>query len=166
MPTLPKNPANVLHATNVSTFGERAVGICNKLKMAKHTRYSFLLPKVSESGASMRGPIPSIITNPVVAPMTDDSSHLRDSAICAIPGVNMEEARGERMAMRAMMPTLVSFLRFCQFFGLSPSPFSKEISWRRSRKCQLLYNLCMFHQVLLSYMVVGGGWGLVAMQKW
>jgi hypothetical protein len=42
----------------------------------------------------------------------------------------MEEARGERTAMRAMMPTLVSLWYLLHDFGLSESSFSKSISYR------------------------------------
>jgi len=54
--------------------------------MVKQIRYSFLLPNVSDSGASMSGPTPSITTKPVVAPTTCVLSHWRSSAICDIPG--------------------------------------------------------------------------------
>jgi hypothetical protein len=55
IPTLPKKPESVRTATSVATFGLNAVGICKSVKMLKQIRYSFLLPNVSESGASMRG---------------------------------------------------------------------------------------------------------------
>ena len=38
MPTLPKNPLMVRTPIKDSTFGLKAVGICNKAKMEKHTR--------------------------------------------------------------------------------------------------------------------------------
>ena len=46
-----------------------------------------------------------------------------------LEGFTMEEASGERTAMRAMMPTLVSLCRLSQDFGLSESSFSKSISY-------------------------------------
>jgi len=42
----------------------------------------------------------------------------------------MEEASGERIAMRAMMPTLVSLWYLLHCLGLSESSFSKSISYR------------------------------------
>jgi len=81
IPTLPKKPESVRTATSVATFGLNAVGIWRSVKMVKQIRYSFLLPNVSESGASISGPMPSITTKPVVAPTTCVLSHRRSSAI-------------------------------------------------------------------------------------
>lgn len=44
----------------------------------------------------MRGPIPRKTTKPVVAPTMMSVDVPRSSAIWAIPGVNIEEAKGER----------------------------------------------------------------------
>ena len=43
----------------------------------------------------MRGPIPRKTTKPVVAPTMMSVDVPRSSAIWAIPGVNIEEAKGE-----------------------------------------------------------------------
>jgi len=93
---LPKNPAKVLKTSSVSMFGLNAVGTCKTAKIEKQTRYSLLLPKVSDSGAKIRGPIPRDTTKPVVAPTTASGDVLRSEAICSMPGVNMELARGLR----------------------------------------------------------------------
>ncbi len=58
--------------------------------------YSFLRPKVSLNGANTRGPIPKQTTKPVVAPTTEAASVERSSAIWEMPGVNIEEARGDK----------------------------------------------------------------------
>ena len=93
---LPKNPLNVLNTIKLSAFGLKAVGICSNAKIEKQTKYNFLRPNVSDSGARMRGPIPRKTTKPVVAPTMISVDVPRSSAICAIPGVNIEEAKGER----------------------------------------------------------------------
>jgi hypothetical protein len=79
-------------------FGASAAGIWSRVKIEKHTRYIFLRPNVSDSGARIKGPIPSMTTKPVVVPITAVVLHLRSSAICAMPGVNMEDTRGLRTA--------------------------------------------------------------------
>lgn len=66
-----------------------------------------------------------MMTKPVVVAMTSCSSALRSSAICEMPGVNMDDASGERMAISAMMPTLVSFWRSGQARGFSGSSSAK-----------------------------------------
>ena len=93
---LPKNPLNVLTAIKLSAFGLKAVGICSKAKIEKQAKYNFLRPNVSDSGARMRGPRPRKTTKPVVAPTMMAVDVPRSSAIWASPGVNIEEARGER----------------------------------------------------------------------
>lgn len=93
---LPKKPLIVLTAIKHATLGLNAVGICSKAKIEKHTRYSDRLPKVSDRGARTSGPIPRKTTKPVVAPTTISSVVFRSVAISAIPGVNMEDASGER----------------------------------------------------------------------
>ena len=105
IPTLPKNPLTVLTAIKDSTFGLNAVGICSRAKIEKQARYSVRLPKVSESGARIRGPMPRKMTKPVVAPTTMLSLVLRSCAISDIPGVNMLEASGERT-----LNSVVSFM--------------------------------------------------------
>lgn len=102
MPTLPKKPETVRSAINTAIFGLKAVGIWRSVNTVKHERYSALRPKVSESGARTRGPMPSMMTKPVVAPMTMSVVVLRPSAICFIPGVNMELASGLRTAHRGV----------------------------------------------------------------
>ena len=97
---LPKNPLTVRTASKASTLGLRAVGICNNAKIEKQTRYKGLRPNVSLKGAKIRGPMPRRTTNPVVAPTMTLGVVSRSSAICAIPGVNMLEARGERTVTR------------------------------------------------------------------
>ena len=77
-------------------FGLKAVGTCRIAKIEKQTRYNLLLPKVSDSGARIRGPTPRKTTKPVVAPTTALEELLRSEAICSMPGVNMELARGLR----------------------------------------------------------------------
>lgn len=93
---LPKNPLIVLTPIKVPTFGLKAVGICNNANNVKDTRYNFRRPNVSESGANTRGPRPRKTTKPVVAPTTTLSVVLRSLAISAMPGVNIEDANGER----------------------------------------------------------------------
>ena len=56
----------------------------------------------------------------------------------------MEEASGERMAMRAMMPTLVSLWYLLHDLGLSESSFSKSISYKRADMSVLF---CLVFQV-------------------
>ena len=91
---LPKRPDMVRTAIKVSTFGLSAVGICNREKTEKQMRYSFRLPNVSDKGARIRGPMPRETTKPVVAPMTALGVVCKQSAICCIPGVNIELASG------------------------------------------------------------------------
>ena len=95
----------------------------------------------------MRGPIPRKTTKPVVAPTMMSVDVPRSSAIWAIPGVNIEEAKGERTnwtcqsiiewiftgrkgrgrpAMKAMIPTLRYFFDLGQFLGFSSSSFEKS----------------------------------------
>lgn len=93
---LPKNPLIALTAIRLSTFGLSAVGICRRAKIEKQTKYSFLLPKVSDSGARMRGPRPRKTTKPVVAPTTTSLEVPRSAAISSMPGVNILDASGER----------------------------------------------------------------------
>lgn len=83
-------------AMSVSTLGLKAVGIWSSVKIEKHDKYSVLRPNVSDSGARIRGPNPSITVNPVVAPMTTFIVVPKSSAIELIPGVNMELASGLR----------------------------------------------------------------------
>lgn len=128
IPTLPKKPDSVRTAIKHSKFGLNAVGICSKLNRPKHIIYNLRRPKVSLSGASIKGPIPRNTTNPVVAPTTAVTSTLRSFAISVIPGVNMLEARGERMAMSAMIATLSILRRRVHCRGSSGSSFPKEIS--------------------------------------
>jgi len=92
---LPKNPLTVLTAIRVSTFGLKAVGICNNANIEKQTRYSFRLPNVSDSGAKIKGPIPRKTTKPVVAPTIFSLEVPRSFAISPMPGVNMLDAKGE-----------------------------------------------------------------------
>ena len=92
---LPKNPLNVLTTIKLSAFGLKAVGICSNAKIEKQIKYNFLRPNVSDSGARIRGPIPSETTKPVVAPTITSPVVPRSSAIWAIPGVNIEDAKGE-----------------------------------------------------------------------
>ncbi len=93
---LPKNPLIALTAIRLSTFGLSAVGICRSAKIEKQIKYSFLLPKVSDSGARMRGPRPRKTTKPVVAPTTTSLEVPRSAAISSMPGVNILDASGER----------------------------------------------------------------------
>lgn len=87
MPTLPKKPDNVRIAMSVWIFGLSADGICSIVNIVKQIRYSFLLPKVSDNGARNSGPMPSMITKPVVHPITVSEVVFKDLAICSIPGV-------------------------------------------------------------------------------
>ena len=64
--------------------------------MEKQTRYSIRRPNVSDKGARIRGPMPSITTYPVVAATTVVMVVSRSSEICLMPGVNIELARGLR----------------------------------------------------------------------
>lgn len=91
-------------------FGARALGICKSVKIPKQDKYITRLPNVSDRGARINGPIPSIITNPVVHAMTMFVVVSSPLAICSIPGVNIELAKGERMAIEAIVATL-SILR-------------------------------------------------------
>ena len=108
-------------------LGLNAVGICSSENIEKQMRYNFLLPNVSLSGARMSGPIPSITTKPVVAPTTSRLLAFKSFAIWSIPGVNMELARGLRIAMRAMMVTLAIFLALDHCLGFSSSSLEKSI---------------------------------------
>jgi len=96
--------------------------------MVKHQRYIAFRPKVSDKGARIRGPIPSITTKPVWQLMTAVCVTFRDFAICLTPGVNMLLAKGERIAMRPMMAMLLNFLHFDQFRGWSESSFENSMS--------------------------------------
>jgi hypothetical protein len=77
----------------------------------------------------MRGLMLSMTTKPVVVAMTDVVSVSRSSAICAMPGVNMELASGLINAIRAMMPTFVSFSFLLHVFGFSRSSLWNSISY-------------------------------------
>ena len=70
IPTDPKKPANVRHMIKQAKFGLSAVGICSKAKMEKQVKYSIRRPNVSDSGASIRGPIPRDTTKAEVAATT------------------------------------------------------------------------------------------------
>lgn len=63
--------------------------------MEKHVRYNVRRPNVSDSGASINGPTPSMTTNPVVVPITAVVEQLRSVAISSIPGVNMLDTKGD-----------------------------------------------------------------------
>ena len=78
---LPKKPLSVLTVIKATTFGLKAVGICNNAKIEKHIRYNFRRPNVSLNGANIRGPMPRKTTKPVVAPTTTLSVVFRSSAI-------------------------------------------------------------------------------------
>ena len=95
---LPKKPLIVLTAIKHATFGLRAVGTCNIAKIEKQTRYNFRRPKVSDSGARIKGPRPRKTTKPVVAPTITSGVVPRSLAISPMPGVNMLDANGERTA--------------------------------------------------------------------
>lgn len=96
MPTLPAAPESTRIAIRVSTLGLNAVGIWSSVKTEKQDRYNVLRPNVSDNGARMRGPNPSITVKPVVAPMTTFIVVPRSSAMELMPGVNMELASGLR----------------------------------------------------------------------
>jgi len=64
--------------------------------MEKQLRYMTFRPKVSESGARIKGPRPSIITKPVWHPITLPLEVCRDFAIWSIPGAKMLLASGLR----------------------------------------------------------------------
>jgi len=114
----------------------------NKVKQIK---YSGLLPKVSLKGASMRGPIPSMITKPVWQPITSFSEAFNDSAICRIPGANILLAKGlatiqlsvvgkrsrtcDLLDMLAMMPMFASFFHLDHDLGLDSSSFENSMSY-------------------------------------
>lgn len=152
---LPKNPDMDLTVINVWTFGLKAVGTCRTAKAEKHTRYKVRLPKVSDRGARNKGPRPRKTTKPVVAPITTSPEVSRSPAIWAIPGVNIELARGLNTtphqktgnmteysgcvpAISAMMATLVSFLDLGQFLGSSSSQSVKSmiLSYQRTAATQ------------------------------
>jgi len=94
MDTLPKKPATTRIVMRSGRFLLKAVGNCNSVKAVKQVKYNGFLPKVSERGARIRGPIPSIMTNPVWQAITLFRGTFRDSAIWSIPGVNMLLASG------------------------------------------------------------------------
>ena len=100
--------------------------------------------------------MPRKTTKPVVAPTTMSPVVFRSSAIWAMPGVNIEEAKGERTgvlvrdalincvlpnrrswierdyyapAMKAMIPTLRNFRPLGQFLGFSSSSLEKSMIW-------------------------------------
>jgi len=54
----------------VAISGLKAVGICKRANIEKQTMYSRRLPKVSDKGARIKGPMPRKTTKPVVAPIT------------------------------------------------------------------------------------------------
>ncbi|KAG4431307.1 hypothetical protein IFR05_013204 [Cadophora sp. M221] len=58
--------------------------------------YNGFLPNVSDSGASINGPTPSITTKSVWHSITPSVVVWRDSAIYSIPGANIELERGLR----------------------------------------------------------------------
>jgi hypothetical protein len=64
--------------------------------MEKQLKYMTFRPKVSESGARIKGPRPSMITNPVWQPMTLPVLVCKDFAIWSIPGAKMLLANGLR----------------------------------------------------------------------
>lgn len=85
-----------MHVEITGKVFANTVGICNKVKILKQTRYSGFLPNVSESGTGINGPTPSMTTKPVWYPITPSVVVWRDSAICSMPGANIELARGLR----------------------------------------------------------------------
>jgi len=60
----------------------------------------------------------------------------------------MEEASGERMAMRAIMPTLVSLWYLLHCLGLSESSFSKSISYRGGYMSVICSDAVFLHDTL------------------
>jgi hypothetical protein len=109
IPTLPKKPEILRMVMRKAMFGASAVGICRRAKQPKHTRYRFLRPNVSDSGARTSGPMPNITTKPVVVAMTFMVVVLRSFAISAMPGVNIELARGLRIDMKAITAMFANF---------------------------------------------------------
>ena len=87
------------------------------------------LPKVSLSGARIRGPTPSMITKPVWQPMTAFSVVSRDAAICLMPGANIELAKGLRTAMTAMTATFPIFVHLDHARGFDWSSLENSSSW-------------------------------------
>jgi hypothetical protein len=96
MDLLPKKPAKVRKTTKVGRFGLKAVGICRRVNIAKQVKYRTFLPNVSDNGARIRGPIPSMMTKPVWQAITESVGTPRESAILSIPGANMLLAKGLR----------------------------------------------------------------------
>ena len=128
--SLPKNPDNVLMTMRTRISGLSADATCNSEKTEKHQMYKARRPKSSLKGAQASGPRPRVMTKPVVVAMTLCSSVRKSAAICVMPGVNMELASGERMAISAMMATLTIFSRWVQLCGFpwSSSP-ANSIRW-------------------------------------
>ena len=106
---LPKKPDIVRMAIRLATFGLNAVGICKREKAEKQMRYSFRLPNVSDKGARIRGPMPRETTKPVVAPMTALGVVSRQSAICSMPGVNIELASGLSTATGCSLARTINY---------------------------------------------------------
>lgn len=78
---LPKKPDRVRIVINVAMLGLKAVGICKRAKIEKQTVYNRRLPKVSDKGARIKGPMPRKTTKPVVAPITVSGEVCKSSAI-------------------------------------------------------------------------------------
>lgn len=125
MPTLPKKPDNVRIEMSVWIFGLSADGICSIVNIVKQIRYSFLLPKVSDSGARNSGPMPSMITNPVVHPITVSEVVFKELAICSIPGVNIDDANGESRDIMAITSTFIILRERDHNLGFSQSVLLK-----------------------------------------
>jgi hypothetical protein len=101
----------------------------------------------------MRGPMPSMTTKPVVVAMTDVVSVSRSSAICTMPGVNMELASGLINAIRAMMPTFVSFSFLLHVFGFSRSFLVEFNKLQRESQHRILRNMGSNLEYLSVFMV-------------
>lgn len=127
---------------NVAILGLKAVGICNTANSEKQSMYNRRLPKVSDNGARIKGPMPRKTTKPVVAPITVSGEVCKSSAIWLVPGTNMELANGLMIAISEMIATLVNFLNLDQFLGFSGSFSENSISCsnHQSKEIQMLTN--------------------------
>lgn len=61
---LPKKPVMVLKVINTGRDLDNAVGIWSKVNIAKQIKNRGFLPKVSDRGAKIKGPTPSMTTKP------------------------------------------------------------------------------------------------------
>lgn len=89
--------------------------------MDKFVKNTIRLPKVSDMGAWMSGPIPSMQTKPACAPRTAFWDVWNSEAISLLAGASMDDAMGQTNAIMKIWSVCMYFHFNGQFFGSSGS---------------------------------------------